>query len=105
MVAISDYQAEGVPGFGTLPAGKVETRPEALEAALGDAVTIPFIRVKNSWGPTGASSELAVSGHYDLYLRYLDGPIKVCLDEKGEKDLSKCTDQTPFKELVLPAGY
>lgn len=105
MVAVSDYQAENVPGFGTLLAGKLEERPEALAAALSDEVQIPFIRVKNSWGPTGAADELAVSGHYDLYMKYLDGPISICLDEKGETNRDRCRPEVPFTSLVLPAGY
>src|SRR5690606_31332793 len=71
MVALSDYEIEDVPGFGALKAGVEETRPEALEAALSPEANIVFLRVKNSWGPTGAGSEFTVSGHYDLYMKYL----------------------------------
>ncbi|MCA9588866.1 MAG: hypothetical protein KC657_26300 [Myxococcales bacterium] len=105
MVAVSDYQAENVPGFGTLLAGKLESRPEALDAALADEVQIPFIRVKNSWGPTGGGDELSVSGHYDLYMKYLDGPASFCLDANGETNRDNCRPETPFTSLVLPAGY
>lgn len=105
MVALSDYQAENVPGFGTLPAGQLESRPEALEAALAEEVTIPFLRVKNSWGPTGGASELTPSGHYDLSMKYLNGPVKICLKPDGEMDRNNCRDETPFTSLVLPAGY
>lgn len=105
MVAVSDYQAENVPGFGTLPAGKLEERQEALDAALSDETVIPFIRVKNSWGPTGAGDEFKVSGHYDLYMSYLNGPVKSCLQPDGNMDRNNCRDETPFTSLVLPAGY
>jgi hypothetical protein len=105
MVAVSDYQAENVPGFGTLRAGVLEEREEALEAALADEVVIPFIRVKNSWGATGAGDEFTVSGHYDLFMTYLNGPVKNCLQPDGEMDRNNCKDDTPFTSLVLPAGY
>ncbi|MBS2015206.1 MAG: hypothetical protein JST00_20120 [Deltaproteobacteria bacterium] len=105
MVAMSDYQIENVPGFGTLKAGVDETRREALEAALADDAKIVFLRVKNSWGPTGAGAEFSVSGHYDLYMKYLDGPIKNCLQADGSSDNQNCRDETPFTSLVFPAGY
>lgn len=104
MVAMSDYEIEDVPGFGTLKAG-VDATPEQLEAALDDDARMVFLRVKNSWGPTGAGSEFTVSGHYDLYMKYLDGPIKNCLQPDGSTDRNNCRDETPFGSLVLPAGY
>ncbi len=104
MVAMSDYQIDGVPGFGTLKAG-VDASREQLEAALADEAKVLFFRVKNSWGPTGAGPELSVSGHYDLYMKYLDGPIKNCLKPDGSTDRNNCRDETPFTSLVLPAGY
>lgn len=104
MVAMSDYEIDNVPGFGLLKAG-VDATPEQLEAALADDAKIVFLRVKNSWGPTGAGPELSVSGHYDLYMKYLDGPIKNCLQPDGSTDRENCRDETPFTSLVLPAGY
>lgn len=47
-----DYEVEDVPGFGTLPVGITEERPEALEAALSDQARVTFFRIKNSWGAT-----------------------------------------------------
>lgn len=105
MVALSDYEVTHVPGFGTLKAGVDETRPEALEAALSNDARIVFLRVKNSWGPTGAGDEFKTSGHYDLYMKYLDGPMKSCLQQDGSQDNTKCRDEVPFGSLVLPAGY
>ncbi|MBX3188934.1 MAG: hypothetical protein KF819_18080 [Labilithrix sp.] len=104
MVAMSDYQIDDVPGFGTLKAG-VDANAEQLEAALADEAKMVFIRVKNSWGPTGAGPELSVSGHYDLYMKYLDGPIKNCLQPDGSSNTESCREDTPFTSLVLPAGY
>ena len=103
--SMSDYEIENVPGFGTLKAGVDETRPEALEAALSPEASIVFLRVKNSWGPTGAGSEFTVSGHYDLYMKYLDGPMKNCLQPDGSTNRDACRDEVPFGSLALPAGY
>jgi hypothetical protein len=104
MVVMSDYEIENVPGFGTLRAGEDAT-PEQLEAALAPEAKLSFIRVKNSWGPTSTFQELSVSGHYDLYLKYLDGPMKYCLQPDGSTDRNNCRDETPFVSLVFPAGY
>lgn len=87
-----DYEVTNVPGFGTLPVGAREQRPEALAASLDDAAKITFFRVKNSWGDTPAwtvDAELPASGDHpqgprwsylpsmpgfnDLYMSYLDG--------------------------------
>lgn len=104
MVAMSDYEIDGVPGFGVLKAG-VDATPAQLEAALSSEASMVFLRVKNSWGPTGASAELSVSGHYDLYMKYLNGPIKSCIQPDGSTDRNNCHDEVPFTSLVLPAGY
>lgn len=105
MVALSDYEIDGVPGFGMLKAGVEETRPEALKAALAPEAKMIFLRVKNSWGPTGAGDEFTVSGHYDLTMKYLDGPIKNCLQPDGSTNRDNCRDSVPFTSLALPAGY
>jgi hypothetical protein len=106
MVVVEDYQIDDVPGFGTLPAGTVETRPDALKAALDPAAKVEFIRIKNSWGTYREDQSIVVGGYYDLYMKYLDGPIKSCVqkpDESGSTD--DCTDDTPLNEFILPPGY
>jgi hypothetical protein len=103
MVVMYDYEVTNVPGFGTLPAGKLETRPDALQAALSDEAEIKFLRVKNSWGNYRSP---VITGYHDLYMKYLDGPIKECETDANEKPiLDKCHDATPFQSVVLPAGY
>jgi hypothetical protein len=107
VVIIVDYQVENVPGFGTLPAGVVETRPEALNAALADEASVTFLRIKNSWGthyhPLAAP---APAGDHDLFLNYLNGPIQECdMDAKDKPIMSTCVKAVPFESVVLPAGY
>lgn len=104
MTIIMDYQVNNVPGFGTLPAGVLETRPEALTAALDDAATIEFFRIKNSWG--NYHSVPTTVGYHDLYMAYLNGPISECeTDAKEEPILDKCHPGVPLQDVVLPAGY
>ena len=95
---VTDYEALGVPGFGTLPAGVLETRPAALEAALGEGVEIGFFRIKNSWG-TFPSNPLEIVYRYrddlpfgtnDLEPGYVFRP-----DDHGE---------TVYSAFVLPPG-
>src|SRR5262249_19040279 len=103
LVLATDYQAE-VPNFGTLLVGTIETRPDALEAALSRSTTVDFLRVKNSWGDRGAHH-----GYYDLWMAYLTGPIPACADSVEDK-LGRCISAgsgtvTPLYQVVLPPGY
>lgn len=106
MVVVEDYQASSVPGFGLLPVGTVETRPEALAAALSPSAAIDFLRVKNSWGTGRADPSFVPGGYHDLYMKYLDGPMKTCeQNAEGTDSTDDCWDETPLNEFVLPAGY
>lgn len=106
MVVVDDYQATNVPGFGTLPVGVVETRPEALEAALDPAARVELLRVKNSWGTGRADASLVPGGYHDLYMNYLDGPMKTCVQNAdGTDSTDQCWDDTPLDEFIMPAGY
>lgn len=90
---LSDYTAENVPGFGTLPAGRPESRPAALEASLSDQTVISMIRLKNSWGAyVVAKNPLQVSGYSDLMRAYYTGAL-----DGGAK--------RAWRDVTLPAGY
>ncbi len=103
MVLMEDYEVDNVPGFGTLAAGTVETRPEALAAALDDAATIHFFRIKNSWGNYRSP---VLAGYHDLYMEYMNGPVQKCQTDANERPIAgTCQDTVPFEEVVLPAGY
>jgi hypothetical protein len=106
MVVADDYQINDVPGFGTLPVGTVETRPAALQAALDPSAKIEFFRVKNSWGTGRADPVVVPGGYHDLYMKYLDGPMKFCeQNAEGTDSTSDCYDDTPLSAFVLPPGY
>jgi hypothetical protein len=107
LVLIVDYQVENVPGFGTLPAGVVETRPDALEAALSDQANVTFLRIKNSWGTHyHPLPSPAPAGDHDLFLKYLNGPIQECdMDANDKPKTDTCSPAIPFESVVLPAGY
>ena len=106
LTVLEDYQINDVPGFGTLKAGELETRPDALQAALSPSAKIEFIRVKNSWGSFRPDRQFVLPGYHDLYLAYLDGPIKHCRqNETDTGSTDDCYDDTPLNDFVLPAGY
>jgi hypothetical protein len=108
MVVMHDYEVDNVPGFGTLPAGTIENRPEALTAALSDTATIKFFRIKNSWGTMRSDrwDTSSLPGYHDLYVDYLNGPVKQCTEKAdGSVDTASCSNTTPLWDVVLPAGY
>lgn len=106
LVVLEDYQINDVPGFGTLKAGTLETRPAALTAALDPAAKIEFIRIKNSWGSFRPDRQFVLPGYHDLYMAYLDGPIKRCTqNETDTGSTDDCYDDTPLNDFILPAGY
>ncbi len=106
MTVLEDYQINDVPGFGTLAAGTVETRPEALAAALAPTAKIEFLRVKNSWGTYRPDRQFVLPGYHDLYMTYLDGPVKHCKqNETDTGSTNDCYDDTPLNDFVLPPGY
>jgi hypothetical protein len=105
MVIVEDYQVDNVPGFGTLKAGVNETRPDALKAALSPEAQIEFIRIKNSWGTQNPDPLNIGAGFYDLYMKYLNGPLKECTTNPDETPTSDCWSATPLESFVLPAGY
>ncbi len=105
MVVMEDYQINNVPGFGTLKAGVAETRSAALTAALDSRASIEFIRIKNSWGNYRADRAFVLPGFHDLYLKYLNGPVRQCQEKDGVTDPTNCVDDQAFNDVVLPPGY
>lgn len=112
MTVMEDYQAE-TQEFGTLAAG-VTLDPEneedaaKLEAALLPSTSLTFIRIKNSWGGfrDDRASAPGFPGYHDLYLDYLNGPLKWCPDVTGTKTASNCTGKQPgLRTVALPPGY
>jgi len=102
MTVFDDYQIENVPGFGTLEAGKDETRAAALEAALSDSASMVFIRTKNSWGLSRPDRQFVTPGYHDLYMKYLYGPVTRCPEGKTTGCSGKIT---PLQDVVLPPGF
>jgi hypothetical protein len=105
MVVMEDYEISNVPGFGTLKAGVLETRKAALDAALSPSAKLEFIRVKNSWGSYRPDRAFALPGFHDLYMKYLNGPIKQCQEKDGVTDPNNCVMDQAFNDVVLPPGY
>ncbi len=103
MTVIEDYEVTDVPGFGTLKAGVEVTDPKALQAALDPKAKISFFRIKNSWGgdlaPQGAADDF--KGFHDLFMDYLNGPIKECTGVEPNKCAST-RDAQGLRALVVP---
>ena len=112
MTVLGDYEARLADGR-VLAAGTTldATKPEdriLLDSALLESTRIEFLRVKNSWGSARPDRVFApgMPGYHDLYLDYLDGPVKKCVERDGETDPTNCpTTTTPLQNVVLPPGY
>ena len=112
MTVLEDYQAKLSDGR-LLEAGKtLDPKKPAdaalLKSALGAGTDVQFLRVKNSWG--GARPDRAFApgmpGYHDLYLDYLNGPVKRCTERNGSTDTTDCMfDHTPLQNVVLPPGF
>ncbi|MDF2693356.1 MAG: hypothetical protein K0S65_1739 [Labilithrix sp.] len=113
MTVLEDYQAK--LSDGTILKAGVTLDPtrtndkRLLERALDTRTEIQFLRVKNSWGSARPDRAFAsgMPGYHDLYLDYLNGPVKRCTtDADGETDTSNCPyDHTPLQNVVLPPGF
>jgi hypothetical protein len=111
MTVLEDYQAKLSNGT-VLEAGTTldPSKPAdkaLLDKALLKGTTIQFFRVKNSWGSLRPDREFAPGfpGYHDLYMDYLNGPIKFCPDVEGANN-DNCTGETiPFNSVMLPPGY
>ena len=113
MTVLEDYQAKLSDGT-LLEAGETldPSNPDdkrLLDRALDPSTEIQFLRVKNSWGSARPDRAFApgMPGYHDLYLDYLDGPVKRCTTTAdGETDTSNCPyDHTPLQNVVLPPGF
>jgi hypothetical protein len=111
MTVLEDYEAE-TEAYGLLKAGDtldpdVEEDAAKLEALLDASTKIKFFRIKNSWGSwrDDRASAPGFPGYHDLYLDYLNGPIKWCPSEDDKSD-ENCRGETiPFNSVMLPPGY
>lgn len=109
---LKDYQAK-LPDGRVLAAGTTldPNKPAdaaLLASALDPRTEIQFLRIKNSWG--GARPDRAFApgmpGYHDLYLDYLDGPIKKCVETNDVTDDTNCPSTVaPLQSIVLPPGF
>jgi len=112
MTVLEDYQAKLSDGT-VLQAGVTLDPNNAadkalLTRALEPASEVQFLRVKNSWGAARPDRPFAAGmpGYHDLYLDYLNGPVKKCVERDGTTETSNCpTTTTPLQNVVLPPGF
>ncbi len=112
MTVMEDYEV-------TLPSGEIlkagtTLDPVAdkakLDAALSPSATIKFFRIKNSWGSSRLDRGFVpgMGGYHDLYMDYLNGPLKQCDETENAKPLAErgCDSSTAgLRAVYLPPGY
>jgi hypothetical protein len=108
MTVLEDYQAK-LPDGTVLVAGEtLAPNDPRLAEALDPRTEVELLRVKNSWGAARPDRAFApgMPGYHDLYLDYLNGPVKRCVERDGDTDTMNCPfDHTPLQNVVLPPGY
>jgi hypothetical protein len=111
MTVLEDYEAETAE-FGLLPAAVTldPSKPadkKKIDAALLPGTKIKFLRTKNSWGGSRPDRAFAKDfpGYHDLYLDYLNGPIKFCPDNSNPTNENCTGESIPLDTVMLPPGY
>jgi hypothetical protein len=89
-----------------LEVGKQATTAD-MKLALDPAATLQIVRIKNSWGSYRPDrwDDAVMPGFHDLYMPYLDGPVKHCTQVNGTSDPNDCYDDVPLNDVVLPPGF
>ena len=111
MTVLADYAAE-TEEFGLLEAGVTldPNNPDdaaRLEAALLPSTKITLLRTKNSWGALRPDRAFAKDypGYHDLWMDYLDGPIKFCPRVASPTNANCHGESIPLNSVMLPPGY
>lgn len=108
MTVFEDYEAKLADGT-VLKAGETLASDDPrLAKALDPKTEIRFMRVKNSWGAARPDRAFApgMPGYHDLYMDYLNGPVKKCAEKNGATDPTNCqSSQTPLKYVIMPPGF
>jgi len=111
MTVLEDYAAE-TEAFGFLEAGVTldPNNPDdaaKLAAALEPSTQIKFLRIKNSWGANRPDRAFAKDfpGYHDLWMDYLNGPIKFCPSEDNPTNENCTGESVPLANVMLPPGY
>jgi hypothetical protein len=95
---VTDYQVSNVPGFGVLPVGQPETRPDALAAGLSDNAIVDLLRIKNSWGSQPRQGSTIPAGYHDLFRGYYDASLESC-------EGAACRKSQALSYVIVPSGY
>ncbi len=72
------------------------------------AEQLQALRVGNAWGAAHPERafEPGMPDRHDLWLDYLDGPVKRCVVRGDTTDTTNCPyQQVPLQDVVLPPGY
>ena len=99
---VDDYQAENVPGVGTLKVGGQASEADA-HAALSSQAKVTFLRIKNSYGAR-TKSKVRPVGYDDLYASYLLGRHETC-PEGVASGGAGCERHMGLEDVALPAGF
>jgi len=111
MTVLEDYAAI-TDDYGLIEAAKTLDPADPQDAAKLDALLLPgtkitLLRTKNSWGANRPDRQFAPGfpGYHDLWMDYLDGPIKFCPSVENKTEENCTGESTPLNSVMLPPGY
>jgi hypothetical protein len=112
MTVLEDYAAI-TEEFGLLEAAQTLDPQDPEDAAKLEALLLPstqitLLRTKNSWGADRPDRQFATGfpGYHDLWMDYLNGPIRFCPSVEDDKTEENCSGETnPLNSVMLPPGY
>jgi hypothetical protein len=78
-----------------------------LKALMREDTQITLLRTKNSWGANRPDRQFAKGfpGYHDLWMDYLNGPIKFCPDVDNKTEENCRGETNPLRNVMLPPGY
>jgi hypothetical protein len=111
MTVLEDYAAI-TADFGLIEAAKTLDPEDVQDAAklkalLRSDTQITLLRTKNSWGANRPDRKFAKGfpGYHDLWMDYLNGPIKFCPSVDNKTDENCTRETTPLRTVMLPPGF
>jgi hypothetical protein len=107
MTVLHDYEAVTASNVELKAGVTLDPSDPLLQEALQPSTRIKLLRTKNSWGAARDDRSFVdgLPGYHDLWMNYLNGPLRWCPDADHPTN-ETCTDEQPgLRGLLMPPGF